>query len=62
MHMLHVTIGVIYLGVVALRKNFCHPARYLAHAWLAIPRVVCFIAGPRLLVGSRRGSDYVPEA
>ena len=32
MHMLHVTIGVIYLGVVALRKKFLP---ILAVLWLA---------------------------
>jgi len=44
MHMLHVTLGVIYLGVVALRRTFIPIllAFWLA-AWLGTPHPVPFI-------------------
>ena len=45
MHMLHVTIGVIYLGVVALRKKFL--PIILADLWRSCfwprPPTTCFI-------------------
>jgi len=40
MHMLHVTLGVIYLGVVALRRKFIPILLVLwLVAWLGTPRI-----------------------
>src|SRR5712692_3775584 len=51
MHMLHVTIGVIYLGVVALRKKFL-PVLLLLWlvAWLATPADNVFHIGVHVLL------------
>ena len=51
MHMLHVTIGVIYLGVVALRKKFL-PILVLLWlvAWLATPPNNVFHVGVHVLL------------
>ncbi|MBS1849839.1 MAG: cytochrome c oxidase subunit 3 [Acidobacteria bacterium] len=51
MHMLHVTIGVIYLGVVALRKKFL-PILFLLWllGWLAIPASSVFHVGIHVLL------------
>ncbi len=54
MHMLHVTLGVIYLGVVALRKKFLPVLVVLwAAAWFATPASSPFHYGSLvLLVGA----------
>jgi len=51
MHMLHVTIGVIYLGVVALRKKFL-PVLLLLWliGWLATPASNVFHLGVHVLL------------
>ncbi len=51
MHMLHVTIGVIYLGVVSLRKKFLPIllALWLA-AWLGTPADNVFHVGAHVLL------------
>jgi cytochrome c oxidase subunit 3 len=51
MHMLHVTLGVIYLGVVALRRKFIPIllALWLA-AWLLIPSTSPFHYGSYVLL------------
>src|SRR5438132_3324193 len=51
MHMLHVTLGVIYLGVVALRRNFIPIllAFWLA-AWLGTPSYSPFHYGAHILL------------
>ena len=64
MHMLHVTIGVIYLGVVAFRKWFLP---VLAVIWIAaafmIPSDNVFHYAVHALVwGCCGGDDFVPEA
>ena len=51
MHMLHVTIGVIYLGVVALRKKFLPILLGLwLVGWLAIPKDNVFSTGVHVLL------------
>jgi cytochrome c oxidase subunit III len=51
MHMLHVTIGVIYLGVVALRKKFLPILIVLwLIAWLATPAWSPFHYGAHVLL------------
>src|SRR5260370_2088100 len=51
MHMLHVTLGVIYLGVVALRRTFIPVLLGLwLVAWLATPAYIPFHYGPHLLL------------
>ena len=51
MHMLHVTIGVIYLGVVALRKKFLPILLVLWLAgWLATPAQSVFHYGIHVLL------------
>src|ERR1700733_4433566 len=51
MHMLHVTIGVIYLGVVSLRKKFLPILLVLwLVAWLAIPADNIFHNGVHVLL------------
>jgi cytochrome c oxidase subunit 3 len=51
MHMLHVTIGVIYLGVVALRKKFLPILLGIwLIAWLAIPANSVFHYGVHVLL------------
>ena len=54
MHMLHVTIGVIYLGVIALRKKFLPMLLALwLIGWLATPADSVFHLGIHvLLVGA----------
>jgi len=51
MHMLHVTLGVVYLGVVALRKKFIPilVVLWLA-AWLATPSYSPFHYGAHVLL------------
>jgi cytochrome c oxidase subunit 3 len=51
MHMLHVTLGVIYLGVIALRRNFIPIllAFWLA-AWLGTPSSSPFHYGAHVLL------------
>jgi cytochrome c oxidase subunit 3 len=51
MHMLHVTLGVVYLGVVALRRKFIPIllALWLA-AWLLIPSTSPFHYGAHVLL------------
>ena len=51
MHMLHVTLGVIYLGVVALRRNFI-PILLLCWlgAWLGTPSYSPFHYGAHVLL------------
>ena len=51
MHMLHVTLGVIYLGVVALRRNFI-PILLLfwLAAWLGTPAYSPFHYGAHVLL------------
>jgi cytochrome c oxidase subunit 3 len=51
MHMLHVTIGVIYLGVVALRKKFLPILLILwLAAWLGTPKESVFHTGAHVLL------------
>src|SRR5947208_9981233 len=51
MHMLHVTLGVIYLGVVALRRKFIPILLGLwLVAWLATPAYSPFHYGAHLLL------------
>ena len=51
MHMLHVTIGVIYLGVVALRKKFLPVLLVLwLVGWLATPGIKVFHLGVHVLL------------
>lgn len=51
MHMLHVTIGVIYLGVVALRKKWLPILLVIwLVAWLATPADNVFHAGVHVLL------------
>jgi cytochrome c oxidase subunit 3 len=51
MHMLHVTIGVIYLGVVSLRKKFLPILLVLwLVAWLATPADNVFHVGAHVLL------------
>src|SRR6195256_5128750 len=51
MHMLHVTIGVIYLGVVALRKTFLPILLGIwLIAWLTIPSSSVFHYGVHVLL------------
>jgi heme/copper-type cytochrome/quinol oxidase subunit 3 len=51
MHMLHVTLGVIYLGVVALRKKFIPILLVLwLVAWLATPAYSPFHYGAHVLL------------
>jgi len=51
MHMLHVTIGVIYLGVVALRKKFLPILLGIwLVAWLATPKDNVFHIGVHVLL------------
>jgi cytochrome c oxidase subunit 3 len=51
MHMLHVTIGVIYLGVVALRKKFLPILLGIwLIAWLTIPASSVFHYGVHVLL------------
>jgi cytochrome c oxidase subunit 3 len=54
MHMLHVTIGVIYLGVVSLRKKFLPILLVLwLAAWLGTPADSVFHIGAHaLLIGA----------
>lgn len=54
MHMLHVTIGVIYLGIIALRRRFIPVLLILwVVAWLATPAYSPFHYGAHvLLVGA----------
>jgi len=51
MHMLHVTLGIVYLGVVALRKKFIPVllALWLV-AWLATPATSPFHYGAHVLL------------
>jgi len=51
MHMLHVTIGVIYLGIIALRRNFI-PILLLCWlaAWLGTPSYSPFHYGAHVLL------------
>jgi len=51
MHMLHVTLGVVYLGVVALRRNFI-PILVLCWlgAWLGTPSYSPFHYGAHVLL------------
>ena len=51
MHMLHVTLGVVYLGVVALRRNFI-PILLLCWlgAWLGTPSYSPFHYGAHVLL------------
>jgi cytochrome c oxidase subunit III len=53
MHMLHVTLGVVYLGVVALRRNFI-PILLLCWlgAWLGTPSSSPFHYGAHVLLGA----------
>src|SRR5919109_1019068 len=53
MHMLHVTLGVIYLGIVALRKKFIPIllALWLA-AWLLTPSYSVFHYGAHVLLAA----------
>jgi cytochrome c oxidase subunit 3 len=51
MHMLHVTLGVIYLGVVALRRKFIPILLALwLIAWLATPAYSPFHYGAHVLL------------
>ena len=51
MHMLHVTLGVVYLGVVALRKKFIPILLGLwLLAWLATPAYSPFHYGAHVLL------------
>jgi cytochrome c oxidase subunit 3 len=51
MHMLHVTLGVIYLGVVALRRKFIPILLVLwLVAWLATPAYSPFHYGAHVLL------------
>src|SRR5438445_5381879 len=51
MHMLHVTLGVVYLGIVALRKKFIPILLGLwLIAWLATPAYSPFHYGAHLLL------------
>src|SRR5438445_12571374 len=51
MHMLHVTLGVVYLGIVALRKKFIPILLGLwLVAWLATPAYSPFHYGAHLLL------------
>jgi cytochrome c oxidase subunit 3 len=51
MHMLHVTLGVIYLGVVALRRKFIPILLVLwLIAWLATPAYSPFHYGAHVLL------------
>ena len=51
MHMLHVTLGVVYLGVVALRKKFIPILLVLwLVAWLATPAYSPFHYGAHVLL------------
>jgi len=51
MHMLHVTLGVIYLGVVALRRNFIPILLVLwLAAWLGTPSYSPFHYGAHVLL------------
>jgi len=51
MHMLHVTLGVIYLGVIALRKKFIPILLVLwLIAWLATPAYSPFHYGAHVLL------------
>ena len=65
MHMMHVTIGVIYLGVVALRKKFL-PILLICWlaAWLGTPADSVFHTGRARAAdrGHRRGRDPVSQA
>jgi len=51
MHMLHVTLGVLYLGVIAFRRNFI-PAMYLLWlaAWLGAPSYSPFHYGAHVIL------------
>jgi cytochrome c oxidase subunit III len=53
MHMLHVTLGVVYLGVVALRRNFI-PILLLCWlgAWLGTPSYSPFHYGAHVLLAA----------
>jgi cytochrome c oxidase subunit 3 len=51
MHMLHVTLGVIYLGVVALRRNFIPILLvFWLAAWLGTPSYSPFHYGSHILL------------
>jgi len=51
MHMLHVTLGVIYLGVIALRRKFIPILLVLwLVAWLATPAYSPFHYGAHVLL------------
>ena len=51
MHMLHVTIGVVYLGVIALRKKFLPILLVLwLAAWLGTPADSVFHVGAHVLL------------
>src|SRR5438105_9163315 len=51
MHMLHVTLGVVYLGVVALRRNFIPILLvFLLAAWLGTPASSPFHYGAHTLL------------
>ncbi len=51
MHMLHVTLGIVYLGVVALRKNFIPILLALwLIAWLGTPAYSPFHYGAHVLL------------
>jgi cytochrome c oxidase subunit 3 len=51
MHMLHVTLGVVYLGVVALRRNFIPVLLVLwLAAWLGTPAYSPFHYGSHILL------------
>jgi heme/copper-type cytochrome/quinol oxidase subunit 3 len=53
MHMLRVTVGVIYLGVVALRKKFLPILLVIwLLGWLAIPATSVFHYGIHVLLAA----------
>src|SRR6201981_428072 len=53
MHMLHVTLGIVYMGVVALRRKFVPVLLALwLIAWLATPSYSPFHYGAHVLLGA----------
>src|SRR4029077_13301561 len=51
MHMLHVTLGVIYLGVIALRRNFIPILLvFWLAAWLGTPAYSPFHYGSHVIL------------
>jgi cytochrome c oxidase subunit III len=53
LHMLHVTLGVVYLGVVALRRNFIPVLLvFWLAAWLGTPSYSPFHYGAHVLLAA----------